>query len=467
MKSEKLEIMHSLPIHLVVKEAGSCKKCNIHNEKQVYDFGKLSLGELEKRLDHMTRQIKPLTCRKCGQNFLPEYVTYYDLLSGKEVAREAIDYINVTPEEQKRMLESHNKRYDIFKEHESSFWEKYEEFALANWTKIIKEISKDEFQEGYKKLNIVENFRSIAQYRKDALARFVTGEQKRQFWRAVNDYFIYKHLLEIGPKGWLPERDVKEFGLLRTRFVIMHFPLHDALENLRTEYIGRVVSKDRSDSNFLFQRITQLTDELNRVRKKNVKLFHQNEELKVKIAILEGKLYKNKLLNEAHERTQVANRHPDDIRKIAELKSFVKELIAELKQANETIHQLGKKDKSPSPATLDETTVPCEDQTDLSLLKGKTIGIIGGKTSGEMIREDEDVQILIHDGSTLDPEFYSIIKRSDILVVLTKFVSHMAMWETRAHAINEDKPVFYVKMINIDRILNYVANKIDEFTRER
>jgi len=53
-----------------------------------------------------------------------------------------------------------------------------------------------------------------------------------------------------------------------------------------------------------------------------------------------------------------------------------------------------------------------------------------------------------------------VIKISLIIVVLTQFVSHVAMWEAKAYAIQNDIPIHFIKGLNIQKILYEIVKKL-------
>jgi hypothetical protein len=91
-------------------------------------------------------------------------------------------------------------------------------------------------------------------------------------------------------------------------------------------------------------------------------------------------------------------------------------------------------------------------------LIGKTVGIIGGMRQ-EQAQKDYVCHILTHSGERMDPDFYSLLENSDIIVVLTKFVPHIAMWTAKSYAIDQDKPIFFETAINIEKILINICSK--------
>lgn len=256
-------------------------------------------------------------------------------------------------------------------------------------------------------------------------------------------------MLDIGPMGRDVESEAKRFGLLRTRYVVLNWPMEDIQERLRTDMIAKVVRKDRGDNAFLFSRISQLSDDNNRLLAKLRARHKQIQELRVEIEV------KNKKLNELYQSFEkerknktVISRDPNDIRKIHELKNLVAELIKEQPKETET----------EKPAVIEESPIEPEiTPRKKRNLSGLTIGIIGGER-GEQAKEVEECTVLTHEGMTLDNKFYALLNQSDELVILTKFVSHAAMWAAKAHAITEDKPIYYTKSINLYRILDEIKS---------
>lgn len=69
--------------------------------------------------------------------------------------------------------------------------------------------------------------------------------------------------------------------------------------------------------------------------------------------------------------------------------------------------------------------------------------------------------ILTHPGFESDPRFYEVLKQSDVIIVLTQFISHRLMWEAKAHAIDHDKTIIYRKEMNIERLLQSAAEAVE------
>ena len=446
--------------HVTVWLQGRCKYCNFHNEKKIYDYGVLTLENLEKKMDEVKHPIVNLICKKCGSESKPETLIYRDELSGQIISDVTINYGHTIEGAQSQEVENaHQNRYEIFEKNKEEFWEKYTDYAIVNWRDMVNELADFEIREAYQKLGIEKiNARTVLQYRRDVLNRFKTIEEKQRFWKTANEYFIYTHLLDIGPLGWLVNEDVKEFGPKRMRFIVLHFPLGEALEGMRTEWIGQLVRKEKGDNAFLFRRIAMLTDELSRTRQKITKYVHQIDEMKAEQAKLQNRLASSyEDVRKLREEKNVFTRDPADIQKIHELKSFVGELINELKEKDRLIRDLQPVQEEIVIPDLEETQDIEQDTSDV--LSGKTVAIIGGRRQ-EQAKREYSCTILTHTGETFDPDFYQTLKQADIIIVLTQFISHSAMWEAKAFAIENNVPIFFKKGVNIPKLLKEISAMI-------
>lgn len=449
-------------VHMTVWYEGKCRFCGKKNEMKIYDFGVLPYYELEKQLDETSHAVKPFPCKYCGQQVKTEFLLYIDEIRKAMVSKVKINYGHVIDSEQaEKMNSDHANRYEIFKEREAEFWEKYTDYALANWRDVVNELLDHEFKDAFQKLNIETDARTVNQYRKFVLNQIKTIEEKQVFWRAANEYFVYQHLLDLGPIGWAVDKDVKEFGMKRMRFIILYFPMGESFEEMRTEWIGQVIRKEKGDNEFLFRRISMLTDELARTRRKITDYVFKIEDLKAENSKLQEKLsqaYEDIRKEKASK--NVINRDPADVAKIRELKSFVSELLTELKEKEQLLSELQpEKEHVATAQELEETPIEAEHEKDaLDILSGKTIAIIGGRRQ-EQATQEYPCNVITHTGEQLDPEFYQTLKQADIFIVLTQFISHLAMWETKAYAIENDVPIFFMKGVNIPRLLAEVAAK--------
>lgn len=441
-------------LHVTVRTMGKCSRCNRMNERQIYDYGILTYRELEKRMDESSHIIEPLTCKGCGNQYSPEFAVYFDEIRQSEMVRGKISYGNMMEtEEYEKMHEGHMKRFDIFRDQEEVFWRAYEDFALSNWPDILKEITKEEYEHAYRQMDLPRQ-ETTAKYRRDVVNRFKSEGDKRTFWRHANHELVYEVYLEVGPLGWIPKKDVSNYGLNRTRFLLLHFPLAESLEELRTEYIGQVFRYEKGDNAFLFRRISQLTDELMRARRRNTDYHHQIERLKVEIAQYQEKLNQayNQIRKLKEMKPESINRAPADIRKIRQLKGLVRELREEVERLAAMVPE-----EEIQPPEIEETRqlTEIEDQPrDRSHLRGKTVAIFG--RLGE-IEEVDGIHIIYHDGDQVDWPLSKVAKEADILVILTRFVSHGVMWRMKEYAIGQDKPIYFVRETNPEKILDMIG----------
>jgi hypothetical protein len=448
----------SKTIHVIVLLAGKCPNCGRYNEQKIFDYGKKTVREFEQQAENTGHPVEPLNCRACKDQYSPEYIIHRDMIRDSEIARIKVPYGNEMDNETYQLMKKgHDRRYEIFRGQEEAFWKAYCEFALSHWPKILQELRREEIEAGLSGLGLsLPVKRSETGLRREVTQKVTSNEDKVKFWRAANEEFIYKNILDLGPLSWQPEKDATWYGPNRVRFVLLHFPLGEDLESLRTEYIGRVVKKEKGDNAFLFRRISQLTDELHRTRRRNTDFFHQIERMKREIAARDQKIHElSTALRAARENITINQRHPDDIRKIHELKSFVNELISEIRRLEAALPK-----KEPSEVeseAIEPVKEPLDEPVSLEALRGKTIGVIGGIRNQQV--EKEGIRILTHHGDKLDPAFYQTLEQADVVVVIPRLVSHSGMWAAKAHAIDWDKPIYFERAVNLNRILESVAHK--------
>ncbi|MGG1650457.1 DUF2325 domain-containing protein [Paenibacillus sp. NRS-1780] len=443
-------------VHLKVYLVGRCTKCKHYNELMVHDYGRLPYSKLEDEMDRTNHPIRPISCNKCGTEYKPQQLVYRDVVRDSEVAKVNIDYSNIIDDEKSAaMQEGHDDRFKIYQKREQEFWAAYTEFALEDWKSAVGELMRQEIEAGFAALGKKTTLKSDLHARREVLQK-IAASDRRSFWIAANQEFIVGELLDLGVMGWVPIEFAKRYGAARTRFGVMYFPIAEALEDLRTKYIGLLFKRERGDNAFLLRRIGQLTDAAHKQTVKYNKALRQTDEQKHVIAEMQDKLgVANARITELSRQQPAQSRDSDDIRRIRELKSFVGELLAELR----AIRPDEPEDIGESPM-LDESGTDGADTSnpDLSALEGKTVAIIGGYRS-RRDNGDYPCEITTHDGRKHDPDFYAALQQADIIVVLTRFISHASMWEARTVAAQEDKPIHYAQEINIGSILNIVAQK--------
>lgn len=322
--------MMNKKVHIKVYFTGRCPRCNGYNEVLTHDYGLKPYKDVEKEMDKVNHEIRDITCKSCSTPFPPKTLLYKETLSNTPLTEVAINYDRTHDAETSRLLkEAHANRFDYFKKHEPEFWDGFVANALRNWRDSVNELQQHELLAGLNALNISTNARTVTQLRREVLNKVKTSEQKAKFWRVANHDYVYNQLVDVGVMGWHVESDVKQFGKLRTRYVVINFPMAEVQERLRTEMIGKVVRTDRGDSAFIFRRLSQMTDELNRMSKKMRDRFHQIQELRAEIEDKNKKINElQKLLKVEKENKNIFYRDPNDVRKIHELKNLIKELTS-------------------------------------------------------------------------------------------------------------------------------------------
>ena len=290
---------------------------------------------------------------------------------------------------------------------------------------------------------------SVATWRKDAEKRINTDELKLAFWREANRYLVEEEFVWAPIANWPMDEWVKIYGRERVTYLTLHIPLPEELEPWRTKALAKVIKKRSGETGVLFERIGQLGRDLDKQRNRSMELSRQLSETRQENAVLTeqvGKLRQENVF--LRNRPKEVIRDPGDTRKIKSLKGLVAELRVEVERlagllpaevaipnTSDTIEETGEEIQEP---TID--------------LSGKTVLIVGWPKES---LEDE-CRVIWHDGDGVDVKLQELAREADIFVVLTRFISHQAMWWLKEEAIEQDKPIFFVRETNIDRILGMV-----------
>ncbi|WP_129727916.1 DUF2325 domain-containing protein [Ectobacillus funiculus] len=461
-------------VHLTYYYFSRCPDCKRSVMKIAYDLGLMKISELN--VSNLKLEIRPIFCMNCGEDMYPEELLLKDQLSNKILNRRVIGkdidvagddggvYGSALTEEEAQFHEvGVSKQADTFAQQKDAFWEAYTVYALEKWDRICRELTIKEINDALMLLNR-KQFRpkvNLPELRRDVKKYCQTVKEKKLFWREVNRELVNDIYLKTSPKDWEVEKDIKIFGAERIYFTVLHFPLPQELELFRAKHISKVIKKPQKETEMLINRLTQL--EL-----QHIKLIHrfqsttrQLQEERAAKYNLEEKLFEFYEKQRDFERQNIINfeRKPDDIRKIkeykgliAELKAMNRQLLAQLKPDTPQVH-------IQEQPFEDDVDSPKEIQVDISVLKGKTVGIIGGYRRKEQELLLENCQIIKHSGEKLDSAFYELLKKSDVIAVITNYISHAAMWEAKERAIDEGKQIVYVTSLNIKKILEEVVDK--------
>lgn len=465
-------------LHVVTHLERRCSKCKTILSAKVYDYGKISFWEeLDEMLGKSNFPLVELECPNCHIKEWPEDLVMYNIADEKMeqmirskigtdgnpvVGGETPYAVTLSTEEQAEYDRGLAKKDDHFKEHEKVFWDGYCSFALTNWKKLIKEITDKEYMMVYKSLGIpmLNQFANVAAWRKDAEKRFDNDALKQAFWREANRYLVEQEFVWTPDDTWPMKKWIGEYGRERVTYITLHVPLPEELEKWRTMALGKVVKKRSGETGVLFERIGQLGQELDKQRNRSVQLSQalsdtrqENAKLSDQVGLLKQKI------TELQNKPPVLHRDPDDARKIRDLKGLVAELREEVERLAvfEPTQEEPWLDDEPEEGLVSEEAHDLaqinKKEIDLSVLSGKTILVVGWPR--ETI--EEEYTVIWHDGDTVDVKLQAMAKKADIYVVLTRFVSHRAMWWMKEAAIDLDVPIFFMRETNLDRILEIVV----------
>ncbi|RXJ00382.1 hypothetical protein DS745_12690 [Anaerobacillus alkaliphilus] len=290
-----------------------------------------------------------------------------------------------------------------------------------------------------------------------SLAQAESEEVQKYLYFLIVDYFIQLKLIpQIHYLKWDPQRFEKMIGESLLTYLLVSFPLTSYFSFLKDEAILQLTNKGQFQRE-LRQLLERTQKELNFVTNNNQKLQQTIEDQQKKIADLEGKNEKLRLQNSRLENQ--LNETGDILligrqaQKIRELKGLVNELQEEIKELR--LQKRNVEDEE----VLEEEEVVSEQKEqcyDYSLLSGKTIGIFGN-IQGYQTEEDQFPCRILSCESLKNPDAVSVLRESDILVVLTQHISHSCMWSIKEFANQNHLPVVYSRHTNVQIILDQVA----------
>lgn len=461
-------------VHLTYYFFSRCPDCQSPVMKVAHDFGKMILKEFNS--SNLKLEIRPIFCSKCYEDMYPEEVILKDQLSNKIINRRVLGkdievmgdagdtYGSVLTEEEAELHEiGVTKQKPNFIQQEEAFWEAYTAFALDVWDRICRELTIKEINDALIILNRA-YFRpkeNVSELRRDVKKYCKTANEKRLFWREVNRELIYEIYASSSPKDWEIEKGKEIFGVERTKYLVLHFPLPQELERFRVKHITKVLKNPQAETKMLVDRLTQLESQhTNLIQRYQSAVRQVQAERAAKFQIEEkiAELYEKQRMAELQVPTK-SERNPDDLRKIQEYKG----LISELKEMNRQLLQQvnhNTSGESSEEVFTEQDVLEVEDKKlDFSFLSGKTVGIIGGYRRKEQEEDIDGCHIIKHSGEKMDGSFYDALKRSDAIAVITNYISHAAMWEAKEWAIDVGKPIVFVTSLNTRQILLEVLKK--------
>ncbi|QNB45446.1 DUF2325 domain-containing protein [Thermanaerosceptrum fracticalcis] len=460
-------------IHMAVHLEYYCRKCKKVVSARVHEYEPVScFEELDKQLDSTNQPIIPFACPQCGTEQYPEDIVMYDITDGKmtrvlvdKIGSSKIPVVNgeetpygnvMSKEEQAEYERGLAKIKDHFKEHEKEFWQNYCTFAVEKWQVVLKEINEKEYLEAYRTLGVPlqPSTANLHAWRRDAEKRFQSKTEKEIFWRAANQYIIHHEFLWTPTDSWPMDDFIRLYGRERVTYLTLHIPLPEELEKYRTIKLSQIIKKRTGETGVLFERIGQLGRELEKHKKRAGQLGQTVLELRKEINKLQEELAQTK--RELARKPVVVDRQAEDARKIKEFKGLIRELREEIERLRNKLPQEEKEHSFEEDQMENKQQETAQPETDLSVLAGKTVLIVGWPNEET---KGENCKIFWHDGDKVDIKLQALLKEADILVFLTRFGSHAAMWWLKEQAIEENKPIYFVKSRNVQRILQDIAEK--------
>ncbi|MGM0900367.1 MAG: hypothetical protein ACQEXB_04525 [Bacillota bacterium] len=461
-------------VHLTYYFFSRCPDCQSPVMKVAHDFGKMVLKEFNS--SNLKLAIRPIFCSKCGEDMYPEEILLKDQLSNKTINRRILgkdidvmgdagdSYGSVLSKEEAELHETGvSKQKSTFTQHEESFWEAYTAFALGIWDRISRELTMKEINDALMTLNRA-HFRpkeNLSELRRDAKKYCKTVMEKKLFWREVNRELVYEIYACTSPKDWEIESGKEIFGLERTKYLVLHFPLPQELERFRVKHITKVMSNPQAETKMLVDRLTQLESQHMNLLQRYQNAIRQVQKERAEKYQLEEKvaeLYEKQRMAELQVPIQ-SGRNSDNRWKIQEYKGLISELKEMNRQLLEQVHQNTAEEPCEEQNTEQELPEVEDTTLDFSILEGKTVGIIGGYRRKKLEENIDGCHIIKHSGEKMDAAFYGALKRSDVIVVISNFISHAAMWESKEWAIDVGKPIVFVTSLNTRQILVDVLKK--------
>lgn len=429
----------------------------------IYDYGEVTPENFDEKVGANDFPVKPTKCPRCGREEFPDYLAIYDgvnLINRVRIGSRELPVVGgnvpygmvLTPEEQAELERGMAKVLPLFEKQGEEFWDKYCRFALEKWRECLSELLPVEFAAAYQKLGYppLSGSANATAWRRDAAKRLDSNQEKIAFWRAANQKLIDEFLWDGNVISWPVEKWVKKFGRTRITYIVLHLPLPEELETTRTEKLSLIIRKKSGDTGVLFERIGHLGRELDRQRRRSEELSRALLELRQEKAATEESLSEaRQKIIELQNKKVVYERDPDDIRKIREFKGLIRELRTEVKRLESLIPE-----QEVQPEETEEVIEEAvEERVSLDILKGKTVAVFG------WLGEAHDVpcRVVWHDGDQVDQALERLALDADVYVVLTRFISHEAMWRLKELAIDMDKPILFSKGTNMDIILTRVA----------
>ncbi len=432
-----------------------CPTCEKIVRDNIHSSIKIDLNKLHQHKEDIIIKVigDSLVCGDCKHVLQKEKLIMKDATSNQIIADRDVGELLLlgtmsNQGEMQSFIISAMGHEDFFHEHEEAFWNAYSYVAARKWEVFLQELTKRELAK------VLPEFVTAipVDLSKERLLLLAKGldlneQEKRTFWVKANQLAIH-HYLFITLFGWNMKQDSLLLGPNRAEFIFRYLPMPEELKSFHHVH-DSYFSNERSDE------IIKLQDRMEQQQQRIRTLQQENGRLTEKL----GQAYSRISEQEASSFT-LSNevRNKSDILKIQQLKGLIEELKTELtkltpiKQEEEQVQKV---------VLTEEQSEDEEVRSIYEIFMGKKILILGGYRSKQS-REEKEYTIYTHDARNLDPQFYELLKNADIIITLTRYISHRAMWEAKEYAILEGKRIYFTAFTNIPTILTKVAKELLE-----
>ncbi|MBM7865581.1 hypothetical protein GTO89_02140 [Heliobacterium gestii] len=322
---------------------------------------------------------------------------------------------------------------------------------------------------------------------KESVVRDYPPTELERFFHATVTAFIHFALLPgIYSGKWDVADGEKRLGPSALTFALLTFPLVDKLSDMRTAALLELAGGAAKESGAPIHRYArtlqkQLSDKQSDVERLSTDLGHMRERLVVAEKKLHESREESRRLRDSLAATQQEPAESAYARKVQALKRRLEDMEAELKalRIQQARHArrvkvshgspmliaakfltkgLAQKEASPGLAEDAERAGAALRPVDFTRLAGLTIGIFGG-IGDKQPPDDLPCRLILHDAEK-EAAWRGSLPQCDVLVVLTRAISHQAMWAIKEHADVTGKPIFYSRHLSIPVILRNMAGKL-------
>ncbi|MBT9252147.1 MAG: hypothetical protein KM296_00325 [Brockia lithotrophica] len=466
--------MPSLPPHALIQYR-VCPVCGktIGGVEKVFSSEEEVFAWIEDDTDREDFSVASLPCPTCDPPGAIRYATHFALLVNGEVFGEPVEigspsvpvivdrnlpesaeFVVTLSEEEGRQFDVANLSFakyplHVFDEliknyvrdtlHFKKFNEVVRDWDKKRWEKVFHESGIPIPPDGKFKRAAKEHAEKILEWHMKDLIRLVQ----------------YTSLSVFGKQGY------KRYDPWTVQYFVLHTPLPEDLEHVRTELIARFVSKPSYESEAFFRRLRDLQMRLEQERRKTQELRRRLDEARKRESELEDKLsaaYERlrELENRLAKEKTVQTLPNAETRRSMRYKAIIAEMREEIERLERVLEKTGIKiEPSPKENESSGERMDLSPEKFLDKILGKNILVVG-KVKPESSREG--IHFLHHSGETREG-LEHLVRISDFVVVVVTHISHAAMWYVRELAEDFEKEIIFTRHTNGDLILNDVIQK--------